>query len=286
MRPPSTAPADARQPCDPLAAHGMAFTLAATGHAGWRSPRRRPGARIIQRGIRRRCLAQIRDGGTPRMRRRTGQRCGRARRISRRQQMRLACDRSVQGGCHAVSERSGTRASRRSRCGEAAAHDAARHDLHDGGGVSALSREGALAGRWSPSATRRLRPIQAAVRSAIQRFGSTTKRCRALGRAISVVRPAVQASTGAIPGRWYRSGARRTGTAASLAQQPPGSAAILPISRMHTHRWQSIDRFDRHVAPAADDALARVVAGGIEPEPRFRAAFAVRPSVSTAVGPG
>ena len=69
-----------------------------------------------------------------------------------------------------------------------------------------------------------------------------------------------------------------------LTQQWLGAIAILYAGRMHDHREQHADGVGQQVAFAADNPLARVVAGRIKRRAPFCAPFAVWLSMIAVVG--
>jgi hypothetical protein len=71
---------------------------------------------------------------------------------------------------------------------------------------------------------------------------------------------------------------------ARLSQQRLGAVAVLHIGRMHGHRQQQANGVGQQVALAADNLLARVIAGRIERSAPFCAAFAVWLSMIAVVG--
>ena len=71
---------------------------------------------------------------------------------------------------------------------------------------------------------------------------------------------------------------------ARLPQQRFGTVRVRPAGARHGHREQHADGVGQQVALAADDFLARVVAGRVERRAPFCAAFAVWLSMITVVG--
>ena len=71
---------------------------------------------------------------------------------------------------------------------------------------------------------------------------------------------------------------------ARLTQQRFGAVAVLNLGGMDDHRERYADGVGQQVARAADDLLARVVAGRVERRAPFCAAFAVWLSMIAVVG--
>ena len=142
--------------------------------------------------------------------------------------------------------------------------------------------------RSKSRARRRLRLIQPMVRSTIQRFGRTAKRCLSQRQTISIFHVPVRAHGGGhlrpliacVADDALDEGKQP----ARLPQQRFGAVPVLHVGGMDDHREQHADGVGQQVTLAPDDFLARVVAGRIERRAPFCAPFAVWLSMIAVVG--
>ena len=116
--------------------------------------------------------------------------------------------------------------------------------------------------RSKSRAKRRLRLIQARVRSTIQRLGNTMNLCSSLRLTISITqRPVLAAARGAwslIAGIGEDPLDEREKAARAPIENQPRPVAVLNIAGMDDDVQQKAERIDKDVALAPGDLLARI----------------------------